>query len=231
MKNKTILIVEDEPNILRIISSYFEKDGYEVYTAKDGESGLNIFQNSNIDLVILDIMLPKIDGFEVAKRIRSNSNVPIIVMTALGEEQDMARGYNLKIDDYIVKPFPPKILVMKVNNLLSRLNKPNLMQQQYKIGSLILDFGNNQILLDNKPLEISKTEFKLLAFLVQNRNKACSRSLLLDEIWGLDVYVDNRIVDTYIKNLRKILKPYNYIKTIFGVGYQFVVDEEQNNEN
>ncbi len=231
MKNKTILIVEDEPNILRIISSYFEKDGYEVYTAKDGESGLNIFQNSNIDLVILDIMLPKIDGFEVAKRIRSNSNVPIIVMTALGEEQDMARGYNLKIDDYIVKPFPPKILVMKVNNLLSRLNKPNLMQQQYKIGSLILDFGNNQVLLDNKPLEISKTEFKLLAFLVQNRNKACSRSLLLDEIWGLDVYVDNRIVDTYIKNLRKILKPYNYIKTIFGVGYQFVVDEEQNNEN
>lgn len=231
MQQKTILIVEDEPNILRIITSYFEKDGYEVYAAKDGETGLNIFLNSNIDLVILDIMLPKMDGFEVARRIRSNSSVPIIIMTALGEEQDMVKGYNLKIDDYIVKPFPPKVLVMKVNNLLSRLNKPLDMQKQYSVGELSLDFGNNMAFLAGKPLEMSKTEFKLLAFLVQNRNKACSRSLLLDEIWGLDVYVDNRIVDTYIKNLRKILKPYNYIKTVFGVGYQFIIEEQNSNEN
>lgn len=223
---KTILIVEDEPNLLRIITSYFEKDGYEVFQAKDGNSALSIFLNSKIDLVILDIMLPKVDGFEIARRIRSNSNIPIIIMTALGEEQDMIKGYNLKVDDYIVKPFSPKILVMKVNNLLSRLEDNNKMRHTYVVGALKFDFGTNQVWLDDKLLDISKTEFKLLTFLVQNQDRGCSRPLLLDEIWGLDVFVDNRIVDTYIKNLRKLLKPYNYIKTVFGVGYMFSLENK-----
>lgn len=230
MKNKNILIVEDEPTLSKILTSYFTKANFEVFAAKDGEEAINIFSNTKIDIVILDIMLPKIDGFEVAKRIRSTSNVPIIATTALGEEQDMIKGYSLKIDDYINKPYNPKILVMKVNNLLQRLESPEDTIQTYTVGALKLDFGNYKVFVDDKDINVSKTEFKLLAFLIQNKNKACSRNLLLDEIWGLDVFVDIRIVDTYIKNLRKLIKPYDYIKTIFGVGYQFQVEDIKNEE-
>lgn len=221
MKKNTILIVEDESNILRILNNYFTKSGYEVLEATDGLKALDIFFNADLDLIILDVMLPKLDGFEVAKRIRSTSNIPIIIMTALGEESDQIKGYNLKIDDYVVKPLRPKILVMKVNNLLARIKSPENMKQTYKVGNLTLDFGNFKAFLDTRDLSLSKTEFKLLSYLVKNKNRACSRALLLDEIWGMEVYVDNRIVDTYIKNLRKVLKPYDYIKTIFGLGYMF----------
>ena len=180
------------------------------------------------ELIILDIMLPKIDGFELAKRIRSNSNVPIIIMTALGDEANMLKGYQLNCDDYIVKPFSPKVLVSKANVLLKRINNASNLTNIYKVGPLELNFLTNELKIDGITKEISKTEFELLAFLIKNKNKACSRTLLLDEIWGLDVYVDGRIVDTYIKNLRKILKPYTYIKTIFGIGYQFEDNYEKN---
>lgn len=225
---KNILIIEDELNILRILSSYFEKDGYTVFQATDGKEGLSLFLNTKIDLIILDIMLPKIDGFELAKRIRSNSNVPIIIMTALGDEANMLKGYQLNCDDYIVKPFSPKVLVSKANVLLKRINNASNLTNIYKVGPLELNFLTNELKIDGITKEISKTEFELLAFLIKNKNKACSRTLLLDEIWGLDVYVDGRIVDTYIKNLRKILKPYTYIKTIFGIGYQFKDNYEKN---
>ena len=225
MNKSNILIVEDEVNILRILSNYFKRAGYEVYEATDGQKALDIFANAKLDLIILDIMLPKIDGFEVAKRIRSTSNIPIIIMTALGEESDMIKGYNLKIDDYIVKPLKPKILVMKVNNLLERIKQPETMKKTYNIANISLDFGSMKASLDDKDLNLSKTEFKLLSYLIENKERALSRSLLLDEIWGMEVYVDNRIVDTYIKNLRKALKPYNYIKTVFGLGYMFSVNE------
>lgn len=225
MNKSNILIVEDEVNILRILSNYFKRAGYEVYEATDGQKALDIFANAKLDLIILDIMLPKIDGFEVAKRIRSTSNIPIIIMTALGEESDMIKGYNLKIDDYIVKPLKPKILVMKVNNLLERIKQPETMKKTYNIANISLDFGTMKASLDDKDLNLSKTEFKLLSYLIENKERALSRSLLLDEIWGMEVYVDNRIVDTYIKNLRKALKPYNYIKTVFGLGYMFSVNE------
>lgn len=225
MSKSNILIVEDEVNILRILSNYFKRAGYEVYEATDGQKALDIFANAKLDLIILDIMLPKIDGFEVAKRIRSTSNIPIIIMTALGEESDMIKGYNLKIDDYIVKPLKPKILVMKVNNLLERIKQPETMKKTYNIANISLDFGTMKATLDDKDLNLSKTEFKLLSYLIENKERALSRSLLLDEIWGMEVYVDNRIVDTYIKNLRKALKPYNYIKTVFGLGYMFSVNE------
>ena len=225
MNKSNILIVEDEVNILRILSNYFKRAGYEVYEATDGQKALDIFANAKLDLIVLDIMLPKIDGFEVAKRIRSTSNIPIIIMTSLGEESDMIKGYNLKIDDYIVKPLKPKILVMKVNNLLERIKQPETMKKTYNIANISLDFGTMKATLDDKDLNLSKTEFKLLSYLIENKERALSRSLLLDEIWGMEVYVDNRIVDTYIKNLRKALKPYNYIKTVFGLGYMFSVNE------
>lgn len=224
MGKKSILIAEDEPTILRIMKSYFEKSNYDVYCAANGEAAVKIFQQTDIDIVVLDIMMPKLDGFEVVKRIRSSSDTPIIIMTALGEEQDMLKGYGLKIDDYIVKPFPPKVLVMKVDNLLSRIKQPKELKQEYKIGALCFDFIANDASLDGVKLNLSKTEFALLCYFIKNEGKACSRELLLDEVWGMDVYVDDRIIDTYIKTLRKQLKPYDYIKTIFGIGYKFSVE-------
>ena len=226
MINKNILLAEDEPTISRLVRTYFEKDNYTVYTAVNGEEAIKIFKEVKIDLVCLDIMMPIMDGFEVTKIIRASSDVPIIIMTALQSEEDILKGYSLHIDDYITKPFNPKVLLAKVNNLMLRINKENTLKMEYKIGELSFDFINNEVSLNGKTLDLTKTEFKMLAFLAKNNNKVCSRDLLLDEVWGMDVYVDDRIVDAYIKKLRKIIAPKKYIKTVFGVGYRFNIDEE-----
>lgn len=226
MLNKNILLAEDEPTISRLVRTYFERDNYTVYTAANGEEAIKIFKEVKIDLVCLDIMMPIMDGFEVTKIIRSSSDVPIIIMTALQSEEDILKGYSLHVDDYITKPFNPKVLLAKVNNLMLRVNKENTLKLEYKIGDLSFDFINNTVNFDGKTLDLTKTEFKMLAFLAKNHNKVCSRDLLLDEVWGMDVYVDDRIVDAYIKKLRKIIAPKKYIKTVFGVGYRFDVNEE-----
>lgn len=225
MESKTILLAEDEPSIARVVKTYFEHDGYNVYHAANGEEALNLFKEVNFDLLVLDIMMPKVDGFEVIKVIRASSDVPIIVMTALQSEEDMLKGYSLHIDDYVTKPFNPKILVAKVNNLLMRIKQQNSIMMEYKIGELSFDFINNEVKINEKVLDLTKTEFKMLAFLAKNNNKVCSRDLLLDEVWGVDVYVDDRIIDAYIKKLRKIIAPKKYIKTVFGTGYRFTIDE------
>jgi two-component system response regulator VanR len=226
MLNKNILLAEDEPTIKRLVRTYFERDGYTVYTADNGEEAIKLFKEVKIDLVCLDIMMPIMDGFEVTKIIRASSDVPIIIMTALQSEEDILKGYSLRVDDYITKPFNPKVLLAKVNNLMLRLSKDTSLKMEYKIGDLSFDFINNQVFLNEKLLELTKTEFKTLAFLAKNNNKVCSRELLLDEVWGLDVYVDDRIVDAYIKKIRKIIAPRKYIKTVFGEGYRFSVDEK-----
>lgn len=226
MINKNILLAEDEPTILRLVRTYFERDGYTVFTATNGEEAIKIFKEVKIDLVCLDVMMPVMDGFEATKIIRASSDVPIIIMTALQSEEDILKGYSLHIDDYITKPFNPKVLLAKVNNLMLRLNKENSLKMEYKIGELSFDFINNEVSIEGKKVELTKTEFKMLAFLAKNNNKVCSRELLLDEVWGLDVYVDDRIVDAYIKKLRKIIAPKKYIKTVFGVGYRFNVEEK-----
>ena len=225
MESKTILLAEDEPSIARVVKTYFEHDGYNVYHAANGEEALYLFKEVKFDLLVLDIMMPKIDGFEVIKVIRASSDVPIIVMTALQSEEDMLKGYSLHIDDYVTKPFNPKILVAKVNNLLMRIKQQNSIMMEYKIGELSFDFINNEVKMNEKVLDLTKTEFKMLAFLAKNNNKVCSRDLLLDEVWGVDVYVDDRIIDAYIKKLRKIIAPKKYIKTVFGTGYRFTIDE------
>ena len=226
MLNKNILLAEDEPTISRLVRTYFERDNYTVYTAANGEEAIKIFKEVKIDLVCLDVMMPIMDGFEVTKIIRSSSDVPIIIMTALQSEEDILKGYSLHVDDYITKPFNPKVLLAKVNNLMLRINKETTIKMEYKIGELAFDFINNTVSFNDKTLDLTKTEFKMLAFLAKNNNKVCSRDLLLDEVWGMDVYVDDRIVDAYIKKLRKIIAPKKYIKTVFGVGYRFNIDEE-----
>lgn len=229
MDMKKVLIVEDEREISKITRAYFEKAGYEVYQAFDGQEALDIFKDEDFDLVTLDLMLPKIHGFEVLKIIRSSSLVPVIIITALDDEENILKGYELKVDDYVPKPFNPKVLVAKANNLLNRLNNLSTLTI-YEKGALVLNFETHTIKKDGKELTLSKTEFDLLSLLIKHEDRVCSRDMLLDEIWGLSTYVDNRIVDTYVKNLRKELKPYNYIKTIYKSGYMFTLNTDSNAE-
>ncbi|KFZ27256.1 MAG: Transcriptional regulatory protein SrrA [Candidatus Izimaplasma bacterium HR2] len=230
MNDITILIIEDEPTINRIVSNYFMKEKYKVLSALDGFKGLQLFSKNKVDLVCLDIMMPNINGWDVAKTIRETSNVPIIMMSALSEEEDILKGYSLKVDDYITKPFNPKILVAKVKNLLERLaNQDHAVQTSglLEISGIKMDLDTHKAYIDNQEVDLSKTEFDLLKYFLKHEGKICSRNLLLDEVWGIDVYVEDRIVDTYVKKLRKYLGDRShYIKTVFGVGYRFEALDE-----
>jgi len=225
MSDITILIIEDEPTINRIVSNYFSREKYRVLSALDGFKGLQLFSKNKVDLVCLDIMMPNINGWDVAKTIRETSNVPIIMMSALSEEEDILKGYSLKVDDYITKPFNPKILVAKVKNLLDRLANQDYFVQNsgiLEIDGIKMDLDTHKSYIDNVEVDLSKTEFDLLKYFLKHEGKICSRNLLLDEVWGIDVYVEDRIVDTYVKKLRKYLgNRSHYIKTVFGVGYRF----------
>lgn len=227
MKNTTILIIEDEPTINRIVSNYFINEKFTVLSALDGFKGLQLFSQNNVDLVCLDIMMPNINGWDVAKTIRESSNVPIIMMSALSEEEDILKGYSLKVDDYITKPFNPKVLVAKVKNLLDRLHNQDLSFQSsglLEVDGIKIDLDTHKVYINNVLTDLSKTEFDLLKYFVEHESKICSRNLLLDEVWGIDNYVEDRIVDTYVKKLRKYLgDKSHYIKTVFGVGYRFEI--------
>lgn len=227
MNDITILIIEDEPTINRIVSNYFLKEKYKVLSALDGFKGLQLFSKNRVDLVCLDIMMPNINGWDVAKTIRETSNVPIIMMSALSEEEDILKGYSLRVDDYITKPFNPKILVAKVKNLLERIaNQDQDIQTSgiLETDGIKMDLDTHKAYIDEKEVDLSKTEFDLLKYFLKHEGKICSRNLLLDEVWGIDVYVEDRIVDTYVKKLRKYLgKRSHYIRTVFGVGYRFEI--------
>lgn len=231
MDKATILIIEDEPTINRIVSNYFLKERYRVLSALDGFKGLQLFSKNKVDLVCLDIMMPNINGWDVARTIRETSNVPIIMMSALSEEEDILKGYSLKVDDYITKPFNPKILVAKVKNLLERINNPiqnNQTSGILEVEGIKMDLDTHRAYINKVEVELSKTEYDLLKYFLEHQGKICSRNLLLDEVWGIDVYVEDRIVDTYVKKLRKYMGDRShYIKTVFGVGYRFEVLDEQ----
>ena len=175
--------------------------------------------------------MPNVNGWDVAKTIRETSNVPIIMMSALSEEEDILKGYSLKVDDYITKPFNPKILVAKVRNLLERLQDQDYSNQtsgDIEVNGIKLSLDTHKAFIDDEEVMLTKTEFDLLKYFIQHQGKICSRNLLLDEVWGIDVYVEDRIVDTYVKKLRKYLGPKAfYIKTIFGVGYRFEAIDEK----
>lgn len=231
MNDKTILIIEDEPTINRIVSNYFVKEKFTVLSALNGFKGLQLFSQNKVDLICLDIMMPNVNGWDVAKTIRETSNIPIIMMSALSEEEDILKGYSLKVDDYITKPFNPKILVAKVKNLLERIQFESQQTPQdsgkLEVPGLCLDLDTHKAYINDTEVKLSKTEFDLLEYFLKHQNKICSRNLLLDEVWGIDVYVEDRIVDTYVKKLRKYLGNHaDYIKTVFGVGYRFEVPDE-----
>ena len=218
-----LLVVDDEPKIREVIREYAEFNGYEVTEAEDGLSAVGLCKLNKYDLVILDIMMPKLDGFTACKEIKKISDVPIIMLSARGEEYDKLFGFELGIDDYIVKPFSPKELMARVNVVLERRNSVS------KDNSSVLTFDGLEINIaartvsvDGKRVELTPKEYDLLFYLIKNKNIALSRDKLLSDIWGYDFFGDDRTIDTHIKNLRNNLGPYrDFIVTLRGVGYKF----------
>lgn len=213
---KKILIIEDEDFLRDILKRYLEKEGYNVVEAASGEIGLEIFYNDNYALVLLDVMLPGIQGWDVCKEIKRISNTPIIMLTARTEEEDEIKGLQLGVEDYIAKPFKPKILMARINSLIKR----NQFTTLEKIGELEIDKENYKVIKNGKELNLGNKGFALLMYFILNKDLVLTREKILNNIWPMDFEVDERVVDTQIKILRKKIGE-SYIKTIRGVGYKF----------
>lgn len=228
---RKILVIEDEVKINNMISDYFTYKGFKVLKAFDGIEGLEIIsKEEKIDLIILDIMLPKLDGFSTLETIRENYNIPVIIVTARGDKKDVLKGYKLKADDYIIKPFNIEILVAKVNALLYRINTTldsgNKDNGNYiEIKGIKIDKGRFKAFIDDEEIQLERKQFEILRYFMENKKIVISRENLLDSLWGVDYFGNYRVVDAQIKKLRKSLKHKAYlIKTVFGVGYK--LDEE-----
>ncbi|QXM06849.1 response regulator transcription factor [Crassaminicella indica] len=222
MIRKKILVVEDESRMRRLIGDYLKREGYHVLEAKDGKEGLRIFEEGNIDLVILDIMMPAIDGWTVCRKIRKVSDVPIVILTARSEESDELFGFELGADEYVTKPFRPKILVARVKALLKRRSMN--IEKTIIFDGLEIDMDAHRVIINGEEIDMTPKEYELLVYMANNQGKALSREQILDGVWGYDYYGDLRTVDTHIKRLRIKLKDKNdIIQTVRGVGYRFEV--------
>lgn len=214
-----ILIVDDEELIRTVIREYAELEGYEVEEAKDGLEAVSKCKENNYDLIIMDIMMPKLDGYQAVKEIQKNKNTPVLMLSARGEEYDKLLGFDLGIDDYVQKPFSPKELMARIKAILKRVNK---VTKKYTIDGLVVDDAAREVYIDGEKTVLTLKEYELLKYLIENANIAVSREQLLTNIWGYDFYGDDRTVDTHIKTLRsKIGKYKDYIVTLRGVGYKF----------
>lgn len=229
MENKSVLVVEDEEKINRMICDYFKFNGFNVTSASDGMETVEKF-NDDIDLVILDVMMPKLDGFTVLRRIRKKSNVPVIMVTARGDDEDVLMGYELKVDDYVIKPFSLEILLAKAKTLLNRIDSMTSGKEYEKeeilnYNGVKLDKPKMRVYIDEEEIELEPKQFEILEYLMENKNIVISREKILDAKWGYDYFGNTRVVDAQIKKLRKNLKHKSYcIKTVFGVGYKFDVE-------
>ena len=222
MLNNCILVVDDELRMRKLIKDFLAAKGYSILEAEDGEKGLEVYEeNKNkISLILLDVMMPKLDGWSVLRQIRQESKVPIIMLTARGEEQDELFGFELGVDEYISKPFSPKILVARVEAILKRTNQDEKEVKDY--GGIEIDKEGRTVKVDGKLIELSLREYELLTYLVDNENIALSRDKILNNVWNYDYYGDSRTIDSHIKKIRhKLGKKGKYIKTIRGVGYKF----------
>ncbi len=219
-----ILIVDDEMKIRTIIRKYAEYDGFEVEEASDGMQAVSLCKINSYDLAIVDVMMPELDGFSAVREIRKFSNIPVLMLSARGEEYDRIHGFELGIDDYVVKPFSPKELMMRVQAILNRVqrgkNQGN--SDEFILDGLRVDFSARIVTIDDQRVDLSPKEYELLFYLVKNRNLALSREKLICDVWGYDFYGDDRTLDTHIKLLRKSLGDYaKQIVTLRGVGYRF----------
>ncbi len=224
MNDITILVVDDESRMRKLIKDFLSNKGYNILEAENGEVALQVFEDSKdkINLILLDVMMPKLDGWSVLRQIRQTSKVPIIMLTARGEEQDELFGFELGVDEYISKPFSPKILVARVEAIIKRVYAQKQENKDY--GGITIDAEGRTVKVDGKPIELSLREYELLKYLVDNENIALSRDKILNNVWNYDYYGDSRTIDSHIKKIRhKLGKKGKYIKTMRGVGYKFEV--------
>jgi DNA-binding response OmpR family regulator len=223
---RNLLIVEDDPKIRKLLIIYFRDEGFNILEAETGEDAIHIFNNEKIDLVILDIMLPEVDGLRVCEVIREHSDVPVIMLTAKSQEEDKLRGFEYGADEYVTKPFSPKVLVARAHAMLKRVDgKVSRNGSVFRAGSLAVDFSNESVTVDDKPVILTHKEIDLLILLIRNKGVILSKELILDRVWGFDYDGDPRTVDTHIKRLREKLGDQNvFIKTVRGRGYCFDAD-------
>lgn len=221
MEQIKILVVDDESRMRKLVHDFLAKQGYVVLEAENGEEAVDIFfSDKNIDLIILDVMMPKMDGWQVCKEIRQYSTVPIIMLTAKSDERDELMGFELGVDEYISKPFSPKILVARAEAILRRSNA--VQEEAVEIGGIVMDKSAHSVKIDGQPIDLSVKEFELLEYFLTNKGVALSREKILNNVWNYDYFGDARTIDTHVKKLRsKMGEKGDYIKTIWGMGYKF----------
>ena len=226
MEAPKILIVDDESRMRKLVRDFLEKKNFQVLEAGDGEEAMDIFyEEKDIALILLDVMMPKMDGWEVCREIRKNSKVPIIMLTARGDERDELLGFDLGVDEYISKPFSPKILVARVEAILRRTGQ-DAGNDVLSACGIVIDKAAHQATVDGAPMELSFKEFELLTYFLENQGIALSREKILNSVWNYDYFGDARTIDTHVKKLRsKMGAKGEYIKTVWGMGYKFEVDE------
>lgn len=220
-----ILVVDDESRMRKLIRDFLEREGYQVLEASDGVEAMDYFYaHKDIDLIILDVMMPRMDGWQVCKEVREYSKVPIMMLTARAEEQNELKGFELGVDEYVAKPFSPKILVARVGALLKRTQNA-AKEATVNAGGIIIDKAAHMVTIDGEAIDLSVKEFELLTYFVENQKIALSREKILNHVWNYDYFGDARTIDTHVKKLRnKLGDKGNYIKTIWGMGYKFEVE-------
>lgn len=227
MERRKILVVDDEARMRKLVKDFLSKSGYAVLEAGNGEEALTIFfEQNDIALIILDVMMPQMDGWQTCREIRQYSKVPIIMLTAKSDERDELQGFQLGVDEYISKPFSPKILVARVEAILRRTNQMDE-DEKLEAGGIVLDKAAHSVSIDGKPVDLSYKEFELLAYFLENKGIALSREKILNNVWNYDYFGDARTIDTHVKKLRsKMGEKGDLIKTIWGMGYKLSVDGE-----
>lgn len=225
-----ILVVDDEENIREVIKEYAEFEGHQVSEACDGMQAIEMVKNNDYDIIIMDVMMPRIDGYSACKEIRKIKQIPVLMLSARGEEYDKLFGFEIGIDDYVVKPFSPKEVMARVNAIVKRNQGAKQAPaapapETVKFGGLEINFTSRDVYIDGVKANLTPKEYDLLFYLVRNKNIALTRNKLLEEVWGYDFFGDDRTIDTHIKMLRNNLGPYrNYIVTLRGMGYKFEAD-------
>ncbi|MGF7050519.1 DNA-binding response OmpR family regulator [Paenibacillus sp. DS2015] len=225
--SKIVLLVEDERRIREIVADYFKQQQWIVYEADNGKRALEMFEITKPNLIILDILMPGMDGFSVCRQIRNQSDVPIILLTAKSDDDDKIHGFELGADDYVTKPFSPKVLVVRANTLMRRLEgKVSPQGHNLRFGQAVLNTLAHRLNIEDIEIELTPKEYELLQFMIQNKGIVLSRDTILDRVWGADFEGDSRVVDTHIKKLRsKLGHESRYIRTVIGTGYRFEVEE------
>lgn len=224
---KTVLIVEDESNIRQVVANFFKNSNYYVIEAEDGPDAIEKFKNNCIDLIILDVMLPLLDGWTVLKKIRETSKILVIMLTALGSEEDIIHAFNSGADEYVTKPFSPKVLVARANALVERM-EGKAEPTTNTASKYVFDPNNLYVYISGEKIDLTLIEYSILEYLYKNANNALTRQQMLDTVWGYDYFGDGRVVDTHIKNLRKKLNDEGEcIKTVKGIGYRMEISNEK----